>query len=373
MSLIYNRVLEMDILWTRWGAQGEDGMHQKTPLPSREAAVTEFEKIFRSKTGNVWATRNIDFESKPGKFNMIQTSPYKKGTILTELDTPISSIPSQLSTGVQDCLRLCLDFKHLKSAQTDSKIDLPLGQLSQEILEKAYYILKEIDSILVELDVESVALVGVHNVARMKGSMTGKRSHKSSNSILTSFILVLNHKLGLLSNDYYLLVPNTSHSTRGIVPLRNRQSLNAELSRLDNLRYFNYTANVLLAAQHRSDQIHPLDYVYKSLNCHMQELTPENGHQVTYDMVAKYMQDTGAGPTGDNYDLLHLFQLERESEAVRYQPFAAIDNRMLLWHGSKISNLIGILKQGLRIKPAQAYESVSVFGTAFFVCAQVTD
>lgn len=99
----------------------------------------------------------------------------------------------------------------------------------------------------------------------------------------------------------------------------------------------------------------------------MQELTPENGHQASYDMVAKYMQDTGAGPSGENYDLLHLFQLERENESARFQPFTAVDNRMLLWHGSKISNLIGILKQGLRIKPAQANESVSIFSISIFM------
>jgi poly [ADP-ribose] polymerase len=75
-------------------------------------------------------------------------------------------------------------------------------------------------------------------------------------------------------------------------------------------------------------------------------------------MVAKYMQGTGGGPTGENYDLLHLFSLEREGEASRFKPFATNENRMLLWHGSKISNFIGILKQGLRIKPAQANESV---------------
>ncbi|KAG2188413.1 hypothetical protein INT44_001166 [Umbelopsis vinacea] len=98
----------------------------------------------------------------------------------------------------------------------------------------------------------------------------------------------------------------------------------------------------------------------------MQEITPESGHQATYDMVAKYMQDTADRTDGNNYDLLHLFQLERENEAVRHQPFATVDNRMLLWHGSKISNMVGILKQGLRIKPAQAYESGSMFGSGLY-------
>lgn len=117
---------------------------------------------------------------------------------------------------------------------------------------------------------------------------------------------------------------------------------------------------MLLAAQHRSSDLHPLDYVYKSLNCNIQELSPDNGHEDIYNMVAKYMQGTGGGPTGENYDLLHLFSLEREDEASRFRPFATNENRMLLWHGSKISNFIGILKQGLRIKPAQANESVCI-------------
>lgn len=169
MSLIHNKILDLDILWTRWGALGEDGAHQKTPVPGRDAAIAEFEKVFKAKTGNLWADRIDNFVSKPGKFNMVKKSPYKKDTILSELDTSKALVPSGLDNSVQDCLRLCLNFKHLKSAQDDNQMDLPLGQISQEILEKANSILKEVDSILVELDVQSVAVGGMHNVQRMKG------------------------------------------------------------------------------------------------------------------------------------------------------------------------------------------------------------
>jgi hypothetical protein len=164
--------------------------------------------------------------------------------------------------------------------------------------------------------------------------------------------------LALLSNDYYLLIPKSTDSTYGIKPLSTRRILGEEESRLSNLKYFNYTANVLMAAQHRNDEMNPLDYVHKSLDCDIQELSPETGHEELHNAISKYMQETGAGPSGEHYDLLHLFSVDRKGEAARYQPFATNENRMLLWHGSKISNFIGILKQGLRIKPGQAYETV---------------
>lgn len=137
-----------------------------------------------------------------------------------------------------------------------------------------------------------------------------------------------------------------------------RAILREEQGRLSNIKYSSYTANVLTAAQHRSDEMNPLDYVHKSLECNIQELSPKTGDEEIYNAISKYMQETGAGPSGEDYDLLHLFSVDRKGEAASYQPFATNDNRMLLWHGSKISNFIGILKQGLRIKPGQAYESV---------------
>ena len=73
MQVVHNRIQDLYILWTRWGAVGEDGMfqvrsrgmitvyssvltdcicNQKTPYNTKEECIQEFEKIFKSKTGN---------------------------------------------------------------------------------------------------------------------------------------------------------------------------------------------------------------------------------------------------------------------------------------------------------------------------------
>ncbi|KAG2186273.1 hypothetical protein INT43_002711 [Umbelopsis isabellina] len=345
MSLIYNKLLDMDILWTRWGAIGQTGAFQKTPIPGRAAAVAEFKKLFKSKSGNLWDNRKTDFTSKPGRFNMVKVSSYKDIPTLTELDLTKPTVPSQLSSSIQDFLKLCVNFKHLESAKHDVQMGLPLGQLSDEKLGEADRILSQVDQILYELEVLNTSIGGMHDVQRMKE---------------------LYHKLALLSNDYYLLIPKSTDSTYGIRPLSTRDILRQEQGRLSNLKYFNYTANVLMAAQHRNDEMHPLDYVHKSLECNIQELSPKSGHEELYNAISKYMQETGAGPSGEHYDLLHLFSVDRKGEAASYEPFATNENRMLLWHGSKISNFIGILKQGLRIKPGQAYETGSMFGSGLY-------
>ena len=45
------------ILFTNWGRIGDNrGQYQNTPYGNAEQAIAEFEKIFKSKSGNDWKT-----------------------------------------------------------------------------------------------------------------------------------------------------------------------------------------------------------------------------------------------------------------------------------------------------------------------------
>lgn len=54
MQLIYDKVKDMYVLFTRWGRIGSIGQYQLTPFPSLLEADAEFKKVFRQKTGNAW-------------------------------------------------------------------------------------------------------------------------------------------------------------------------------------------------------------------------------------------------------------------------------------------------------------------------------
>jgi len=67
---------------------------------------------------------------------------------------------------------------------------------------------------------------------------------------------------------------------------------------------------------------------------------------------------------------LEIFELSKEAENKRYR--ADIDNKQLLWHGSRLTNFVGILSQGLRIAPPEAPVTGYMFGKGVYFADMVT-
>jgi len=65
--------------------------------------------------------------------------------------------------------------------------------------------------------------------------------------------------------------------------------------------------------------------------------------------------------------MIDLFRIEREGEVERFSRFDCISNHKLLWHGSRLSNFVGILSQGLRIAPPEAPHSGYMFGKGIYL------
>jgi len=64
---------------------------------------------------------------------------------------------------------------------------------------------------------------------------------------------------------------------------------------------------------------------------------------------------------------LDIFEVEREGETDRFQPWSKNDNKKLLWHGSRLTNWVGILSQGLRIAPPEAPKSGYRLGKGIYL------
>ncbi len=93
------------ILFTNWGRIGDDdgggGQYQNTPFATAEKAEAEFEKIFRSKSGNDWDERD-DFVPKHRKYRLVEVEKLKH-VRKSELNFDLKSgaAPSQLPEEVQ--------------------------------------------------------------------------------------------------------------------------------------------------------------------------------------------------------------------------------------------------------------------------------
>ena len=83
--------------------------------------------------------------------------------------------------------------------------------------------------------------------------------------------------------------------------------------------------------------------------------------------VNTYVQNTHAAThRGYSLELLEVFAAQRHGEDELYKPWAAMHNRRLLWHGSRLTNWVGILSQGLRIAPPEAPVTGYMFGKGVY-------
>lgn len=144
MSLIYNTTLDVYVLWTRWGAFGEEGMHQKTPYLTKEEAVAEFKSLFRSKTGNNWEDRK-EFVRKPGRFELIRAKPPQKPIILKNFDFLDTAMQSRIAPAINEMMQVICNFGLLNKGFQNLEIDIPAGQIPQRSIDEAFEILKQIE------------------------------------------------------------------------------------------------------------------------------------------------------------------------------------------------------------------------------------
>lgn len=107
-------------------------------------------------------------------------------------------------------------------------------------------------------------------------------------------------------------------------------------------------------------KINELDRQYHSLNC---AITPIKKEEPELAMIQKYIDNTRGYL---NCTLLDAFKLERNGEDARFNP-DKLGNRTLLWHGSRFSNYVGILSQGLRIAPPEAPSTGYLFGKGIYM------
>jgi poly [ADP-ribose] polymerase len=162
-----------------------------------------------------------------------------------------------------------------------------------------------------------------------------------------------------LSNKFYSIVPHDF----GLSPptiLDSVEEIKKKIEMIDTLLEVE-TATKLLksggaeasaAAAAAGQSMDPIDLHYRQLKTEMKPLERDDSE---FKLIQTYITNTHA-KTHANYtlDLLDCFDIQREGEAERYKPFADNSNRMLLWHGSRTTNYVGILSQGLRIAPPEA-------------------
>ena len=88
-------------------------------------------------------------------------------------------------------------------------------------------------------------------------------------------------------------------------------------------------------------------------------------------MLESYVKNThAASHSSYKLEIIDIFKTNRDGEATSYT--SDLHNKMLLWHGSRLTNWVGILSQGLRIAPPEAPVTGYMFGKGVYFADMVS-
>ncbi|XP_057838733.2 poly [ADP-ribose] polymerase 2-A isoform X3 [Cryptomeria japonica] len=207
---------------------------------------------------------------------------------------------------------------------------LPLGKLSKSTILKGYEVLKRIS-------------VAIENQNR------NDIRHLSS-----EFYTVIPHDFGF--KKMYDFVIDTPHK------LKQKVEMVEALGEIE-------LATKLLKDDIVEDE-DPFYSHYQRLHCN---ILPLDEDSEDIGLVKCYLMNTHA-KTHSSYtiEVLHVFKVSRDGEYDRFEKFNSVKNRMLLWHGSRLTNWTGILSQGLRIAPPEAPVTGYMFGKGVYFADMVS-
>ena len=322
---------------------------------SYDAALNEFHKKFKDKTGNTWADRATG-PMKAKKYVFVEKS-YEDSDSEGEDDLPGADkrtkkpkteveedaedevvIESKLPEAVQQLMKLIFNQDNFNATFDAFDYDakkMPLGKLSKSSLMRGYEVLKTLSSLV--------------------GGAPGDQA-----------------QIEQLSNNYLSLIPHVVPRSQRPPKLDHIDKIKKEIELLEALTDMQLANDLMKNAKkgkERAEEINLLDRQFEGLG--MAEMTPVDKQTTEFEELEKYLVRSVGHTHGTRYKVQDIFRMERSGETDRFDKsdYAKIKNknRRLLWHGSRTTNYGGILSQGLRIAPPEAPVSGYMFGKGVYL------
>ncbi|KAJ0404080.1 hypothetical protein P43SY_000864 [Pythium insidiosum] len=160
------------------------------------------------------------------------------------------------------------------------------------------------------------------------------------------------------SSRYYEVVPrNEDHFGEAIKAFDKVSDVDHESYRIKKLLEITHTYKMILGAKLRQTVVNPIEYMYDALQIKANVLSPDTAEHA----LLKQYFFAGLRPDDQKrYQISNIFSVERRHESERYMNLVNSDatfksrHSKLLWHGTRRTNLMGILSEGLRIAPPEA-------------------
>ncbi|GAU96892.1 hypothetical protein RvY_08263-2 [Ramazzottius varieornatus] len=331
-------------VYQRWGRVGLPGQQSTVNCGSSlESAKKQFSKKFFEKTKNQWSDR-ANFEKQPGLYDMVlrdytanETDAPPVPDVVDGAKSLSLAIPaSTLAKPVQSLMEMIFNIKMMEQQVLEMNYDAkkaPLGKLTTEQVKSGYTALKTI-----------AALLSLNDGADGTAAAPPARYDEAA--------------LTEACNQFYTKIPHAFGMRRPTL-IQTAQQLKREMDLLETLGDIEVALRILKDASSKAFTESPIDRHYRTLNADISHI--EHG-SLTFEMIRDYLRTTH-GPTHTDYelDVVQAYKLKKQADFDEH-----LGNRMLLWHGSRISNFAGILSQTLRIAPPEAPVTGYMFGKGIY-------
>lgn len=295
-----------------------------TTYATSKEACKIFQKIFNEKCGYDFGGPTF---KRPGKF-------YQHDIDFEAINRqPKAYVRSKLSEPILDLMKMIFNMKHIDKMEAKCILDLervPLGQLSSAQIYSAMAVLKRISEL----------------IANQNG---------------------LQREFENASNEFYTLIPHGFSVKRPPI-IDSNEMIKAKNELLESLlrsgaAYGYFTGQ-------NGDRIHPFDACYEKITTGINLLAKNDAEFIKISDVVRNTH----GATHNSYTLevVDVYKLKRKREDVRSRTYKKLENRQMLWHGSRTTNFVSILTKGLRVAPKQAVSTGYMFGKGIYFADMVS-
>ncbi|KAK5582816.1 hypothetical protein RB653_004403 [Dictyostelium firmibasis] len=329
-------------VYLRWGRVGVNqiGGQKDTTYSSYNTALVEFAERFEYFTAQKWEDRH-KFKKLPRKYymislddgndeeeeeNLVETVLKRKKSTQEPESQELEPKKDGLPQRVVDLVKLMFDPEMMKKQLQSMNVDtdkMPLGKIKKSQLIEGYKVLSEIQDIL-------------------------NSANPSRNLLLDC------------ATRFYTLIPhNFGNQTAPLIDTVDL--IKAKMQLVETLIDVDIAAN--LKKQTESLEGNMIENQYLTLKT---KFTPLDKDSVAYQTLVDYVANSQDKQFRTNICVQDILSLDRENESERFTPWAKDKNRLLLWHGSRLTNFVSIVSQGLRIAPPSAPKTGYRFGKGIY-------
>ncbi|KAG7378094.1 E3 ubiquitin-protein ligase mib1 [Phytophthora pseudosyringae] len=356
------------VVFRKWGRVGAKTPQSTTEyFSSVEQAEKAFQKVFRAKSGNKWPLAQ-PFDRKKGKYFLVELDDGEPGGAADDAAAKVEekhAVASKLPKEVQNVVQLICDPEVVTREMASLNVDLkrfPLGKLSKTQISQGYGILQRLSAALEEIEELAKAPAPAKATkAGTKSRRKAKAKAKGPVAATARSLSALQADLKALSSEFYSLIPHDfGRSLPPVIGTMADVKLKLELLEVLSNLEISRMLQKQEAEKPSGPVVHPLDSHYNMLNTNME---PLNKRGKEYKIIEKFIKKTEGGSKVNVNTILKIARLDEETHK---DVLGSLDNHMLLWHGSRLSNFVGILSQGLRIAPPEAPKNGYQFGKGLY-------